>query len=270
MFLGRRLRLSYWISRFRPTFTLIHVKELFGFSQWMMINAWINFLNVKTNAIVMGYFGTPKLVGLLSVAQVIATMPSAEFGAAINRAPYPGYANTERNIPRLRAMFLTVLGKTSLIALPTGIGIYLLSFEISHFLLGPGWVSTQRVLELVALSSIFTALSTNQHYIYMALGKPKLTTFLGIFGFVLFFAMLIPLVTQRSLVGAAEAILYTSIIYLPVALIVTKRLLSFAISDYFKVTKYHAVSSLFMASELSFINVNGQYIFVKPSVVNVI
>jgi len=256
--------LSYWISRFRPTFTLIHVKELFGFSQWMMINAWINFLNVKTNEIVMGYFGTPKLVGLLRVAQEIANMPSAEFGAAINRASYPGYAKTERNIPLLSAMFLTVLSKTSLVAIPTGLGIYLLSFEISHVLLGPGWESTQRVIELVALSSIFTALSTNQQYIYMALGKPKLTTFLGTFRFVLFFSMLIPLVTQRSLVGAAEAILCTSIIYLPVALFVTKRLLSFTFMDYFKVIKYHAISSLFMACALWFINANGQYVLANP------
>ncbi len=238
--------MSYYISSFRPTICLKHIGEIFKFSKWMIVNAWLNYLNTRTTEIVLGYMGASRDVGLFNVSNEIAAMPSTEFGAAINKSSYSGYSMVKQDLIKLRTLFTDVLGQTALITIPACIGIYMLSYEISHVILGKGWESTQTIIEYIALASIFSALTTNHMYIYMALGKPRLTTMLSAIRAIIFFAFLIPLSQSQGINGAAKAVLYTSIIYYPIPLLITMRTLTLDIRSYISNIMYVAVSVVVM------------------------
>lgn len=245
-----RVALSYHFSTFRPTFCLTYLKELFSFSKWMVINSWLSYINTKTFEVVIGYFGSTKSVGLFNVSNEIAEMPSTEIGAAINRTSYSAYSQAKGDIPLLKSLYLKILETTSLITIPTSVGIYLLAYEISHWVLGDGWESTQQVIEFVALSCIFQSLSTNHQYIYMSLGKPKLTTVINAIRGIILFSLLVPLTKSSGIVGASQALLITSIIYFLIPLMVTKYLIKLKLFDYLKRIIYHLVAALAMAISL--------------------
>ena len=242
--------LSYWYSKFRPTFCLTHAKELFNFSKWMVINAWLNYLNTRTGEIVIGYFQSSKFVGLFNVGHEIASLPATEMGAAINRSSYSGYAKAEGDLALLRQLFVKVLGNISLVTVAAGTGIYLLAHEISHWVLGPGWEATQPVIEFIALTSILNALSTNHQYIYLALGKPRITTLMTSIRVVLLFSLLIPMTMSEGLLGASKAFFYTSLIFYPLPLILTIRLIHLELASYFRAIQYHLLACALMAAAI--------------------
>ncbi|REL25212.1 lipopolysaccharide biosynthesis protein [Thalassotalea euphylliae] len=251
--------LSYYYSKFRPTFCLTYARELMNFSKWMFVNAWLNYLNTRTGEIVLGYFGSSKIVGLFNVSYEISSLPSNELGAAINRSSFSGYSKAQGNIPLLRNLFHDVLGNTSIVAFSTSLGIFLLAYELSHWLLGPGWESTQIVFEYIAIASIFRALSTNHQYVYMSLGKPRLTTMLSAIHAVLLFVLLIPLTYVEGLAGAAKAYLYTSILYYPLPMLITKRLINFSFKEYLKTIFRHLLAGVAMVVGTQFVVEQAQF-----------
>lgn len=208
--------LSYYMSTYRPRFSLKARLELFHTSKWLVMNNLFGFLQNRAAPFVLARTAGASSVGVFSIGLEIATLPSNELVAPINRAAFPGYAKAAHDLPKLRDTFLKVIASIAMIAIPAGVGVALVADLFVPAILGWKWLSAIPLIQLLAVYGVITALQTNIPYVYLALGMAKRSTIIGGIQVVIYLAVLYPAVVEWGATGAAWASLATAIVMIPV------------------------------------------------------
>jgi lipopolysaccharide exporter len=209
--------LSYLMHPYRPKFSLQATRELMGFSSWLLLNNFLMFANQHSQNFVIGKLGGSGAVGLLSVSTEISSLTTAEIVAPINRAAYPGYAKFSNDKPLLRDAYLKVLGSIILIAVPSALGIAAIAPIFVPVLLGEKWQAAVPVIQIIAISNVFTAMSTNSGYVYLAMARQRISTALTSFRLLIFLPLLIHFSNLEGVIGAAKALFITQIVLFPIS-----------------------------------------------------
>ncbi|WP_102797865.1 lipopolysaccharide biosynthesis protein [Bowmanella denitrificans] len=211
-----RLSLSYMMSHYRPAFCLSKWKELYAFSGWLLINNILTYMNLKAKDLIIGKLAGVQYVGHYNVGDEFANLPSTEFVASVNRATYPGYAKVAHNKSELKALYTKVLSSIAMVGIPSSLGLALIAPTFVPVVLGEQWLEVIPILHILAFASAFICLNTNVGYVFMAMGKPKYTTALLGLRVSLMLGLMFYLITAQGYIGAAYAVLATSIMMFPV------------------------------------------------------
>ncbi len=207
--------LSYYIHKYRPRFDLSSRNELFHFSKWLLINNFLYFFRLRSADFIIGKLAGSHTLGIYTVAFEIATLPTNELIAPINRAVYPGYSKISDNLKSLQTVFLNVISIITLFAVPAGIGIVATADLLVVVFLGTKWLEAIPLMKIIAFYGIFTALITNTSYVYLAVGKARITTLLSTIYIILLLPCLMWLTLEYGVEGAAWAYFIASAISLP-------------------------------------------------------
>lgn len=218
--------LSYIMSNYRPRFSFSARLELFHKSKWLVLHNIFQFLNNSAAQFVIGRVAGAQSLGVYAIASEIATLPTTELVAPINRAAFPGYAKAAADLPQLRASFLKVIASIALFALPAGIGIVAVADLLVPAVLGWKWLAAIPLIQVLAVYGVIQALQTNISYIYLALGNLRLVTLIGAFQFLILVALMVPALSQYGVTGAAWAFLGTVLLMIPVNQVLIARCLS--------------------------------------------
>ncbi|OWW22235.1 lipopolysaccharide biosynthesis protein [Noviherbaspirillum denitrificans] len=208
--------LSYYVSDYRPRFSLKAKVELFHSSKWLIMNNILQFLNGRAAELVIGRLGGAGVLGVYTIASEISTLPTTELVAPINRAAFPGYARVAQEIEALRNSFLNVISMIALFALPAGIGIVSVADLMVPAVLGWKWMSAIPLIQILAIFGVIQALQTNISYIYLATGHLAYVTVVGAIQFVLLLSLLVPGILYWGATGAAWAFLGSVVLMTPV------------------------------------------------------
>lgn len=208
--------LSFYMSTYRPRFSLKAKVELFDTSKWLVLNNLFMFLHNRAAPFLLARTSGAQWVGIHTVALEIATLPSTELVAPINRAAFPGYARAAKDLPKLRDTFLKVIGTIALISIPSGIGVVLVADLLVPAALGWKWLSAIPMIQLLAVYGVIKALQTNITYIYLAVGQAKRITIIGAVQVVIMLAMMYPAILEWGAMGAAYAYAGSAILMIPV------------------------------------------------------
>ncbi len=240
--------LSYVVSTYRPRFSLKARLEMFHSSKWLMINNILQFVNGRSGSFVVGRVTNAQMLGMHSIATEIATLPTTELVAPINRAAFPGYAKAADDLEQLRASFLNVIASIALIALPSGIGILMVAELLVPAALGWKWVGAIPLIQIMAVYGVIQAMQTNISYVYLALGKMRLITVIWCVQVAILLAVLIPMTWKLGVVGAAWSYLATAILMIPVNQILVARCLGLSSTRFGRQLLRPFVASLAMAA----------------------
>lgn len=208
--------LSYNMSSYRPRFSLVARAELFHASKWLVVNNLLAFLNGRAAEFVIGKFAGTSGLGVYTISNEIATLPTTELVAPINRAAFPGYARLAHDLARLRDSFLNVISMIALFAIPAGLGIVVLADLLVPAVLGWKWQAATPLIQVLAVYGVLGALQTNIGYVYLAVGRPRLITIVALVQFVVLLALLLPATWYYGAIGAAWAFLGTALLMAPV------------------------------------------------------
>jgi O-antigen/teichoic acid export membrane protein len=223
---------SFVLSKYRPRVSLLAFKELFDFSKWLLINNVLQFSRHRASDFIIGKVGGPNSLGTFTVAYEVASIPTTELVAPINRAVLPGYAKMAHSLAEIRQGYLDVIGLIALFAIPAAVGIAGTSELFVLVLLGEKWAAAAPLIAILALAGALGAMETNVTTVYLALGKPYILTVLYAF----YVAILIPLVIVMTLrngaLGAAQAFLLTAMVNLPVYYATMFRTLQLGVSRF--------------------------------------
>lgn len=218
--------LSYWVHPYRPRLSLIAASELLHFSKWIFLLNIIAYLKERSADWVIGRTAGPAALGAFSISYELATLPSTELVAPINRAVFPAYAKlAKEGLEPLRREYLSVIGVIILIATPAVLGVAATSQVLVPVLLGPNWMQAVPVLTLLALFGYTFIIQSNAQAAYLALGRVDIPTKLNSIHTAIQLAALIPLTTAYGLTGAAFAYLVTAAVMIPASLGVILRML---------------------------------------------
>jgi lipopolysaccharide exporter len=224
--------LSYYVSDYRPRFSLKARSELFHSSKWLVVNNMLAFLNGRAAEFVIGKFAGVGGLGVYTIASEISTLPTTELVAPINRAAFPGYSRLAHDIDQLRGSFLSVISMIALFALPAGLGIVAVADLMVPAVLGWKWLAAIPLIQVLAVYGVLGALQTNIGYVYLAVGRPRLITLVAGVQFVILLALLFPATWTWGAIGAAWAFLVTAILMVPVNQVLITRQLRLSLKGY--------------------------------------
>lgn len=161
------LVLSFVLHPYRPRLTLAERASLFGFSAWLLLNNIIRFTNTRALEIIIAKHAGSRSLGLFSVANDIASLPTSELSAPINRALFPGYARFQDDDAQLRRLVLEVFALLALVALPAGVGIAALASLLVPVMLGANWLDAVPIVQILAFSCVMTVMQNNSYLVYL-------------------------------------------------------------------------------------------------------
>ena len=226
--------LSFLMHPYRPRFTLKASSELLNFSKWLLIGNCLGYLRERSSDWVIGRASGPVALGTFNIAYELASLPSSELAAPINRAVFPGYAKLAAE-GGLRYGYLSVMGAIALLVTPAVLGLACTAPLVVPLVLGPKWLDAIPILVVLSFFGLTMLVQTNAHAAYLALGRAKLAAQLNMVHVSVQLAAMIPLTRLYGAIGAASAYLVITVVMIPISMGVTLRLLKLSVLDFLAV-----------------------------------
>ncbi len=223
--------LSYYMQSFRPRPSLSKHEDVLGFSSWLFMNNILVYINQNgQNFIVAKLLGGQSL-GVLSVSSELSNMTSDEIIAPINRAAYPGFAKVSNDKILLKKTYLSILPYIALLAALAGFSISALAPVLVKALLGDKWLEGVPIIEIISLASLFMALNTNSGSVFLAVGRPKILTYLMTVRLLLILPLLFYLIPQFGLMGVAYTFALGAFLLFPLSQYIAARIVGFSFRE---------------------------------------
>jgi PST family polysaccharide transporter len=168
--------LVLWIaSTWRPRlqFSLRHFLHMFHFGISLLAFNIVNFFKEEANDFLVGYFMGPITLGFYTIAEQVVAGVMQLVVTTSSPVALPMFSRLQADLEQFRRVFYQATQYTSVIALPTFLGMFLLAPELVLLVFGEQWTVAIPVLQLLALAGIVDAMSFFRGHILVAMGKPS-------------------------------------------------------------------------------------------------
>lgn len=211
--------LSYRLHAYRPKWDASRIRELWNFSQWLLISSIGNFFGRKLDELILGRIGSAQALGVYNVASELGQTVTVEISAPVNRSLFPVLSSMQHDKPASLSLFFSTLGVINTFTIPVGIGMCLLATSFVQVVLGHSWLEVIPVLEVFAIQGVIRFLVSPYYVWFMVINKGKnlaIMSWLELCCFLLFAALLY----ERGVLGLAWSRLLTTLVIVVVWIIV--------------------------------------------------
>ena len=198
--------LSYFMHSYRPRFTLVMWRRFLGFSTWVMLTNFVNFVNQRSALFILGKLTGAPTVGAYTLARRIVYLPSTELVSPIGQAVFPGFAKLAGDPQRLREGYLRVLGLVVMVGVPAAVGLGLVVDPFVKVVLGTRWIEVIPIMQVLVISGVLRIATVNTTPVFLARGKPQMPFTIHLSTVVLLVPLLIWGVGTSGPIGAAWAV----------------------------------------------------------------
>jgi O-antigen/teichoic acid export membrane protein len=167
---------SYVMHPMRPRLSLEKFGEIFGVSQWMLINSIGAYINLNLHKTLVGRYSNATMMGGYTLSDEISAMPSTEILAPLNRILFPTFVRAKNDPVELKRNFLLAQGLQCLIAIPASLGLALVAGPAVQVLLGEKWMMVVPFVQILALTNILQAIVSSTGLILLSLGRNRNAT----------------------------------------------------------------------------------------------
>jgi O-antigen/teichoic acid export membrane protein len=238
--------LSYAMHPFRPRFTLNGVRPMLRFSRWLLINNVIVFVKERGSNFVIGRINGPGPLGLFTMGYDLANLPTADLVAPVARAVFPAYARLVSQPSELRKLFVSVISVTAFLAVPAGCGLAALAPLVAQVLLGPRWLGTATILQIIAFHGVLESLQSNVYATYLALGRPDMATRIELGRISVLLILTVWLASGFGILGAAYACLAVAAVFGPLNICMCTHMLALPVTRWAAAVWRSVLSALTM------------------------
>lgn len=238
---------SHFSQPFRPRFSLSRFSELFTFGKWILASKFLRFLTFNGIEIVVGRLQGAVAVGVFTMARKVSLIPSTEISAPINRALFPSFAAISEDAGRLRNAFRKTVSVTALLSFPAAFGIFAIADPLVHVVFGEQWLDAAPVLGILAIVGVIYATNNIVEPVLMARGALKQLVFAQAGYAVLLLPAAAFLTARFGAVGAAYALLASSLGALPMHFYAARAVIGFSMWDLAQCVWRPLIASALMA-----------------------
>lgn len=205
------LVIGYAMHPFRPAPTLSHAREMFGFSQWMLLSGIGLYFARKLDGFVVGRVGTTRDLGVYNLALELGQMITMELGAPLNRALLPVMSTLHGDPARMQATLMKTVAAVNTATLPAGVGLAVVAPLAVPTLLGAQWVAAVPFLALFSLIGAIRFVTGPYYTMLLTLGHSRLLAIMSWIELA-FFALAILWFSGEGVKGIAEARVASTIV----------------------------------------------------------
>jgi PST family polysaccharide transporter len=206
----------------------------------------LNFLNRRTDDLLIGYFLGPTMLGFYTVAYKLLVVMTEMLSSVTNTVAFPAFSRLQNDPERMRRAFYQVIHYTGLISFPAFIGVALVAPELIVTLFGPQWTLSIAVMRVLAFIGILHSIFYFHNSVVIAFGKPSwrlgnslLNAVANVFAFAL--------AVRWGIVAVAAAYVIRGYLLSPVELWMVHKLAMVKIKPYLKQFIAPLAGSLAMA-----------------------
>jgi lipopolysaccharide exporter len=196
---------SYTMHPFRPFITLKAWRALVGYSLWTWAISIAFLLRDRSDSLVIGRLLGPGPVGTFSLGVEIATLPVTEFAEPLNRACFPTFSAARRIDASPAEAYLRVIGSSTLLMLPAGIGVSLVAAPLVRLAFGPQWLAAIPVVQVIGIAAALSAFGNTSMVLLGAHAVLGAIFRMVTVGMAVRVALLVVLVGKFGLLGGAIA-----------------------------------------------------------------
>jgi lipopolysaccharide exporter len=227
--------LSYLAHPYRPRFSLSRRQELLGFSKWVVTVNILGFLVQRSSDLVVGRTLGPAPLGVFTISAEVASLPTTELVAPINRAVYPAFTRIAHDRPRLKDEYLAAMGMIALVVLPAAMVVAAVAGPLVLLLLGEKWLTAVPLIQIFAVLGAVQFPYTNAYAIFLAVGRPDHQVKVHACHVPVLVGLMIVLAHWYGVIGAAWATVVTGCLVVPMSLSLVFRELDIRVREFLAV-----------------------------------
>ena len=150
------------------------LKSLYGYGFKLFVSAYINRIFTQGMSLIFAKYYSASTLGLYSRSRNLQGLPSNILTDTFVKGSYPTMVVLQNNHKALRKVYHNTLQILVLLTSLLSVLIYFQSYNIVYFLFGKKWVSMTPLLEIVAMGTVFNAVSTLSKNVLKAVGAVTL------------------------------------------------------------------------------------------------
>lgn len=166
--------LTYALIRYRPRFSLVHMREIWSFSGWLFFKQLCETINWRADQLLVGWLVPKPQLGIYAMADSLAVIPSRETLHPIRQALYPGLATLNSDRGRLQNSTLRAQATLAMVVAPLGILLALVADPAVRIALGEQWREAVPFVQISALLYAFGCFSVALQPVAMATGRTRI------------------------------------------------------------------------------------------------
>ncbi len=240
--------ISYIVSAYRPRFTLSKWRDLWGFSKWILVKNFSNYLSNQGEYLVTSKVAPMAEIGHFRWARELNALVSSELMQPIARVAAPGFAKIEHDSARLLHVYRRSLNIIASISAPLVLGVGAVAVELVPLFLGGGdkWMAVVPILELLCFAAFFSCLYRLSNTYFVVTGKVKYTAYIDIARSIISVAAVYPCYLYAGFIGVAFASIVITFLVMVAYHFLLCRETTITFSDIVKDVGRPALSSLVM------------------------
>lgn len=266
---------SYWyFAKWRPKFEFDKklAIEMLHYGKYIIAGSLVGFIRSNLDNLVVGKILGVTQLGFYAMAFSLANFSSEYLISKLSRVLFPAFSKLHSDREYFGEVFLRVEKYIAIIAIPFGIGLFLVGPAFLKIMYGDKWLPAIEILKILSIAAIFKALNSAVGPAILAAGKSKLDFYLNLLQAFLFFVVLIPAVHYFKILGAGYAVIFSTITIYLISLLRIRRVLDYTfikLLDSFKPAVLSAAVMFFVIKLLQII-LTHKGIFNIPSLITTI
>ena len=158
----------------RPLIKLKSLKQLYGYGFKLFISGYINRIFTQGMSLIFAKYYSPATLGLYSRSRNLQGLPSNIITDTFVKGSYPTMVVLQNNHEALRKVYHGSLQILVIITSALSVILFFQSESIVYFLFGEKWIKMTPLLEIVALGTVFNAISSLSKNVLKAVGAVNL------------------------------------------------------------------------------------------------
>lgn len=166
-----------WIMvDFRPRFTFDPqlAREIFSYGYKIALDSFLSALQANIDYIFIGYFLDKAVLGIYTMAYRMPELIIINFCTVIAQVLFPAYSSIQEDEEQLKNAVLSALRYVSIIVVPAGIGLALISDAFFRTAYEPVWYDAIPIMSALSLYGLFLSISWNIGDLYKAIDRVDL------------------------------------------------------------------------------------------------
>jgi len=205
VFSAMHLIMSYVLIPYRPSLTLVDIRQLFGFSGWLTASSIIRTLNTHADKFVISALLGTKLTGYYHIGKELCTLPNQQVIAPLNYALYPALTIVGENRSKIQLNLFDAIAAVSALSIPLGLFFALIAEEFVLLLLGKKWLPIVPIIQIIVPLLSAVQLTAFLDAFLMATSRTRLLFYISCIQTTLRLGLMIPGVIYFGFMGGIYA-----------------------------------------------------------------
>jgi lipopolysaccharide exporter len=194
----------------RPQIQPDRARTLFDFGRWIFGTKILKLFIMQGDDAYIGRVLSATALGFYQVAYKMSEMPMDEVGKVVSSVTFPAFSKLHERTSQLRTAYFRSLQLNSVIAIPAAAGLFVLSDQVVHVLLGTKWVEVVPAIRVLVMLGVFKHVG-NFGTLFKSVGRPDLGFYESILRLAAMIVTIYPLTMAYGIVGTGTSVLAATV-----------------------------------------------------------